>query len=107
MQALKGMKLVFLVSMDKTDDDHERLYEDHSHHGDIVESSLTDGHRMLGYKIRQDMCGQQPHMRGNWSVSKEEYKDEMMYMTTLRVGAALVQAGQRRPNYPNLEPARI
>ena len=147
---MKGVRLVFLVSRGVTEDDEERLREEHSSYGDIIQSSLPDGHRMLGYKIltgyawthrncrhvravaktddnvelnmqalvdvsvREDtiactvpnrnlktLRASRPHMRGNWSVSKEEYDEDVMpdfctgflYVTTPRVGAALLQAG--------------
>ena len=120
LQGLEGVRLVFLVSRGVTEDDEERLREEHSSYGDIIQSSLPDGHRMLGYKIltgyawthrncqqvravaktddnvelnmqalvdvsvREDtiactvpnrnlktLRASRPHMRGNWSVSKE------------------------------------
>ena len=43
---------MFLVSTCQPDQkcDHD-LEEEHHHHGDILQTSLLDGHRRLGYKI--------------------------------------------------------
>ena len=155
VQGMEGVRLVFLVSRGVTEEDEKMLSEEHSLHGDIVQSSLPDGHRKLGYKILTgyvwtvrnchharavaktddnvylDMplllhlleqrkmaentiaCGSGtphrnmktlrssgPHMTGNWSTTKEELEADIMpdfccgflYLTTPRVGAALVQA---------------
>jgi len=156
MKGIVGVRLVFLVSRTVTQDDQARLSEEHSFHGDIVQSSLPDGHRQLGYKILtgyvwvarncphvqavaktddnvyldiislmerlnerkglQDsiLCGSGPphrnmktlrseraHMLGNWSVTKDQLESDIvpdfcagfLYITTPRVGAALVQVG--------------
>jgi len=154
VQNLEGVRLVFLVSRSVTQYDQTKLSEEHSSYGDIVQSSLPDGHRQLGYKILtgyvwvarncphvwavaktddnvhldmhyivevttqrkitentiactvpnrnlKTLRASRPHMRGNWSVSKEEYEEDIMpdfctgflYVTTPRVGSALVQAG--------------
>jgi len=155
VKGMEGMKLVFLVSRGMTEEDNKRLSEEHSSQGDIVGSSLPDGHRKLGYKILSGYvwadrhcsqvhavaktddnvyldlpalvdlleqkkmventiaCGSgtphrnmktlrssSPHMTGNWSTTKEELEADIMpdfccgflYLTTPRVGAALVQA---------------
>jgi len=147
--------IVFLVSRGATDDDNILLSEEHASYGDILSSSLADGHRKLGYKIltgyvwagkncdqvqavaktddnvyldlpqllqllqqkklaeNSIACGSGtphrnmktlrsagPHMTGNWSTSKEELEADIMpdfccgflYLTTPRVGTALVQA---------------
>ena len=155
MHGLEDLKLVFLVSTSEVEDHNKMLLEENDIYGDIVRTSLPDGHRMLGYKIltgyvwaakncphaaavaktddnvELDMVAlvdaviekkiikdntiactvpnrnlktlraSRPHMRGNWSVSKEEYEEDIMpdfctgflYVTTPRIGAALVQAG--------------
>ena len=155
MEGREGVKLVFLVAEAQTSSDQTLLGDEHSQHGDIVQSSLVDGHRRLGYKILMGYvwaytrCTQveytaktddnvvldmdtiitalqartgtrenfitcptlnwgmkvlrsaTPHMTGNWSVSKEEYDRDVMpdfcigflYVTTPKVGAALVQVG--------------
>ena len=43
--------ILFLVSRGATDDDNIALSEEHASYGDILSSSLVDGHRKLGYKI--------------------------------------------------------
>jgi len=154
-QGTAGVRLVFLVSRTVSQEDQARLYEEHSSYGDIVQNSLPDGHRQLGYKILTGYvwvarncphvrtvaktddnvyldiyslegllkentfpedsiaCGSGtphrnmktlrssgPHMTGNWSTTKEELEADIMpdfccgfmYLTTPRVGAALVQA---------------
>ena len=45
------VRLVFLVSRGATEEDNAGLSEEHGEHGDLVSSSLADGHRKLGYKI--------------------------------------------------------
>ena len=153
---MEGVRLVFLVSRGVTEEDEKMLSEEHSLHGDIVQSSLPDGHRKLGYKIltgyvwtvrnchharavaKTDdnvylnmqllasrmkerkmientiLCGSgpphrnmktlrsdRPHMLGNWSIPKDQLEADIvpdfcagfLYITTPRVGAALVQVG--------------
>ena len=48
----RRLKVMFLVSTCQPDQkcDHD-LEEEHHHHGDILQTSLLDGHRRLGYKI--------------------------------------------------------
>ena len=148
--------IVFLVSRGATDDDNIALSEEHASYGDILSSSLVDGHRKLGYKILTGYvwagknCGQvqavaktddnvyldlpqllqtmkyrkmfentilcgagpphrnmktlrsdRPHMLGNWSVPKDQLESDIvpdfcagfLYLTTPRVGSALVHVG--------------
>jgi len=149
------VRLVFLVSSSPTVRDQSLLVTEHEKNGDIIQTSLPDGHRKLGYKIltgyvwswlycntvswvaktddnvELDMerltdrlmrrkvggkiflCSNSPsrnvvvgrvskgHMRGNWSVTKKDLKEDVMpdfcsgflYMTSPVVGAALVQVG--------------
>merc|ERR1719347_235920 len=47
----KEVMLIFLVSRGATVVDNKRLSEEHAAHGDILSSTLVDGHRKLGYKI--------------------------------------------------------
>ena len=153
MDGRVGVKLVFIVAEAKTESDQQLLEDEHAKHGDIVQSSVADGHRRLGYKLLMGyvwaytQCTQveytaktddnvvldmdtviaalqaragpkenfitcptlnwgmkvlrsaTPHMTGNWSVSKEEFDRDVMpdfcigflYVTTPKVGAALVQ----------------
>ena len=51
VQGREGVRLVFLVAKAVTELDQDMLEEEHDEHDDIVQSSLEDGHRMLGYKI--------------------------------------------------------
>ena len=51
MQGMEGVKLVFLVAEAVTESDQKMLEEEHAEYEDIVQSSLVDGHRRLGYKI--------------------------------------------------------
>ena len=48
----RRLKVMFLVSTCQPDQKCEHdLEEEHHHHGDILQTSLLDGHRRLGYKI--------------------------------------------------------
>ena len=51
MEGRKGVKLVFIIAMAKTEPDQSLLVAEHGEHGDIVQSSVLDGHRRLGYKL--------------------------------------------------------
>jgi len=51
VEGKEGVKLVFLVAQAVTEPDQVQLEEEHLEHQDIVQSSLLDGHRRLGYKI--------------------------------------------------------
>jgi len=157
------VRLLFLVSQAPSEEAQKRLEAEHQKHGDILQSSLADGHRKLGYKIltsyvwayrhcgttrfvaKSDdnvvldlerltlalsrrkgrrasfLCSNSPsrnvgvgrvsrgHMRGNWSLTKQELDVDVMpdfcsgflYLTSPRVGAALVQVGLSL--YPNTE----
>jgi len=164
VQGRAEVRLLFLVSQARTREDQARLEEEHKEHGDILQTSLEDGHRKLGYKIltgyvwaylycpttryvaktddnivldldrltralaRRDtggresfLCSNSPsrnigvgrvsrgHMRGNWSLSKADLEVDVMpdfcsgflYLTSPKVGAALVQVGLTL--YPHTE----
>ena len=47
----EGMKLVFLVAKPPDDNMQNMLDDENAIHSDIVQSSVVDGHRKLGYKI--------------------------------------------------------
>ena len=51
VEGLAGVKLVFLVAKPPDEDTQQRVGAENGVHGDIVQSSVTDGHRKLGYKI--------------------------------------------------------
>jgi len=158
------LRLVFLVSQGEGQG-QQRLEQEHAKWGDIVQTSLEDGHRKLGYKIltgyvytnlfcpevrfvgktddnivldlgrvvralesrlshperERFLCSNsvsrnigvgrvaRGHMRGNWSLTKEDLEDDIMpdfcsgflYITSPRVGYKLVQAGMHM--YPEKE----
>merc|ERR1719357_1860289 len=51
MKDIMDVRLVFLVAQANTEEDQRSLVEEDVSYGDIVQSSLKDGHRRLGYKI--------------------------------------------------------
>ena len=155
VEGREGVKLIFLVAKAVKESDQILLETEHESYGDIVQPSLVDGHRRLGYKILMGYvwaytrCRQveyvaktddnvvldmdrlinilkdrkgtskdfiacsvpsrniatgrssRPHMRGNWSLSKDELEADILpdfctgflYITSPKVGAALVQVG--------------
>jgi len=50
-KGIEDMRLIFLVSGAPTQAAQAELESEHEDHGDILQSSLEDGHRKLGYKI--------------------------------------------------------
>ena len=51
MENLPRIKLVFLIAMARNERDQSALVSEMINHGDIVQSSVPDGHRLLAYKI--------------------------------------------------------
>ena len=51
VEHLPRIKLVFLIAMARTEKDQSALVSEAIKHGDIVQSSVPDGHRLLAYKI--------------------------------------------------------
>ena len=47
----RGVKVVFLVAQTEEEVKQTSLEAEHTQHGDIVQVGVTDGHRLLGYKI--------------------------------------------------------
>ena len=51
VEHLANIKLVFLIAMARTDRDQSALVSENIKYGDIVQSTVPDGHRLLAYKI--------------------------------------------------------
>ena len=51
VEGVEGVKIIFLVSLSGDDVIDQMLVEEHKKHTDILQTSLPDGHRKLGYKI--------------------------------------------------------
>lgn len=51
VRGLKDLRLIFLVAAAPSSDAQKYLEAEHAEHADILQSSLQDGHRKLGYKI--------------------------------------------------------
>ena len=51
VENLPRIKLVFLIAMARNERDQSGLVSEMINHGDIVQSSVPDGHRLLAYKI--------------------------------------------------------
>jgi len=51
VEGLTGVKLVFLIAKPPDEGTQQRVTGESAIHGDIVQSSVVDGHRRLGYKI--------------------------------------------------------
>ena len=49
--SLRGVRVVFLVAETQQEVEQERLRAEAEEFEDIVEVGVTDGHRLLGYKI--------------------------------------------------------
>lgn len=62
------LKVVFVVAEARTVKQQQQLLGEHRVHGDIVQSSVQDGHRLLAYKILMgyvwtySACGHVPHV---------------------------------------------
>ena len=72
-----GVKIVFLIAMAKTVEDQKMLEEEHDENGDIVQSSLEDGHRKLGYKILSGYVWSYLHCAGARMVAKTDDNVEL------------------------------
>ena len=82
MQGMEGVRLVFLVSSPVTESDADRLSSEHSSHEDIVQSSLPDGHRLLGYKILTGYVWVYTHCRHVQAVAKT---DDNVYLDMINL----------------------
>ena len=51
VESLPRIKLVFLIAMARSERDQSALVWEKIKYGDIVQSSVPDGHRLLAYKI--------------------------------------------------------
>ena len=51
MEHLPRIKLVFLIALARTERDQSALVSENMKYGDIVQSTVPDGHRLLAYKI--------------------------------------------------------
>ena len=69
---MEGVRLVFLVSSPVTKSDADSLSSEHDSHEDIVQSSLSDGHRLLGYKILTGYVWVYTHCRHVQAVAKTD-----------------------------------
>ena len=68
-----GLKVMFLVSSCQPGQDcPHQLEEEHRHHGDILQTSLLDGHRRLGYKILAGYVWAHQHCPGVGHVLKTD-----------------------------------
>ena len=67
------LKVIFLVSSCQPDQEcgHD-LEEEHHHHADILQTSLLDGHRRLGYKILAGYVWAHQHCPGVDHVAKTD-----------------------------------
>ena len=45
------IKLVFLIALARSEREQSALVSEKMKHGDIIQSSVPDGHRLLAYKI--------------------------------------------------------
>ena len=51
VENLPRIKLVFLIALARTERDQSALVSENMKYGDIVQSTVPDGHRLLAYKI--------------------------------------------------------
>lgn len=71
------VRLVFLVAKPTSIEDQEMLEKEHVDHADIVQSSLEDGHRKLGYKILSGYVWTYQHCSGVKMVAKTDDNVEL------------------------------
>ena len=94
VEGIGGVRLVFLVAKAGSSEDQEMLEDEHEKHGDIVQSSLADGHRKLGYKILAGYVWAFLHCSGAKLVAKTDDNVELDIDRLKRVIRERIVTGQ-------------
>ena len=92
----KGLKLVFLVAKPKMEEIQKDLDNENVDHGDIVQTSVVDGHRKLGYKILSGYVWAYRHCQNVKFVAKS---DDNVFLDLDGLLTALKERNSNSQNY--------
>ena len=81
--SLQGVKVVFLVAETEQEVEQERLRAEAEEFEDIVEVGVTDGHRLLGYKILAGHVWAYQQVSGNTKDYKIVGYEEATYLESV------------------------
>jgi len=99
VKKMEGVKIIFMVSTPIASDEQnndvdvvqKKLEGENEHHGDILQSSLEDGHRKLGYKILTGYVWGYQHCSDSILVGKTD-DNVVLDMESLLTGVRMLES---------------